>query len=445
MTALKSEDAHTRAKASNTGVIVRGVTVDSPADRAGLCAGDVVTHIDSEPINDFLDFYIASFSPGYSLTVVRGEDEVALKLKRKPMEETGVEIETGPPARCNNRCVFCFVDQLPLGLRAALYLKDEDYRLSFLHGSYLTLTNLSPLDEERILRMHLSPLYVSVHATDEGVRARLLGREHKESILSILDRLGGGGIKFHTQVVVVPGFNDGDVLRRTLSSLCDRHEIILSISIVPVGLTCYRQGLKPLEGVSPARAREMVRYVRVLNTRMRETTGRGLVYASDELLLLSGSPVPAASYYDDYPQIENGVGLLRMLVESTRNLKVPRALEGKRLVFVTGQLAAPHIEEMASILRTGLVDVEVVPVANSLFGPTVTVSGLLPGRDILESVLRVPSCDAVVVPPSMVNSDGITLDDMTVSRMSDALGVPVVVGDYDMKETMKRLDSVFND
>jgi NifB/MoaA-like Fe-S oxidoreductase len=176
---------------------------------------------------------------------------------------------------------------------------------------------------------------------------------------------------------------------------------------------------------------------------MREITGRGMVYVSDELLLLAGSSVPAATYYDDYPQIENGVGLLRMLMESARGLKVPESFKDRRLIFVTGELAAPHIEDQASTLRTGGADIEVVPVANSLFGPTVTVSGLLPGKDILESVLRVQPGDAVVLPPSVVNTDGATLDDMTVSRMSDALGVPVVVGDYDMEETMKRLDVVF--
>jgi putative radical SAM enzyme (TIGR03279 family) len=444
MTALKSGSRRARAEASNTGVIVRNVAADSPAARAGLRTGDTVTHIDSEPVTDFLDFYMASFSTSYRLTVVRGAEELALPLARKPMEETGIEIETGLPRRCNNRCVFCFVDQLPPGLRDALYLKDEDYRLSFLHGSYLTLTNLAPREEERIVSMHLSPLYVSVHATDEGVRAKLLGTEHRESILAILDRLGRRGIRFHTQVVVVPGFNDGEVLEKTLEDLCDRHETVLSVSVVPVGLTCYRQGLEPLECVSPPKARELVRYVKVLNTKTRETAGRGLIYASDEMLLLSGSPVPAASYYDDYPQIENGVGLLRMLVDSTRGLAVPGSMMDKRLVLVTGRLAAPCIKELASVLEGRLGDIEVVSVANSLFGPTVTVSGLIPGRDILEAVLRVPGADAVVLPPNVVNGDGVTLDDMTVSHMSDTLGVPVVVGDYDMKQTMKRLDVVFN-
>ena len=444
MTALKSGSRRMRTQVSNPGVVVRSVAAHSPAARAGLRAGDTITHIDSQPVSDFLDFYIASFSPSYSLRVVREGEDLSVRLKRKQMEETGIEIETGAPRGCNNRCVFCFVDQLPPGLRDALYVKDEDYRLSFLHGNYLTLTNLAPRDEERITRMHLSPLYVSVHATDEGVRARLLGTEHKESILTILDRLGARGIRFHTQVVVVPGFNDGEVLKQTLTNLCDRHETILSVSVVPVGLTCYRQGLEPLKGLSPARARELARYVKVLNTRMRETAGRGLVYASDELLLLGESAIPEPSYYDDYPQIENGVGLLRMLMESTKGLAVPRSARGKRLVFVTGRLAEPHIKEVASVLETKATQVAVVGVANSLFGPTVTVSGLLSGRDILEAVMRVPDSDAVVIPPNVVSADGVMLDDIAVSHLSDALGVPVVVGDYDMKQTMKRLDVVFS-
>jgi putative radical SAM enzyme (TIGR03279 family) len=444
MTALKSGSRPVRAEMSNPGVVVRGVDAGSPAARAGLRAGDRITHIDSQPVSDFLDFYIASFSPGYSLRVLRAREELTVHLKRKRLEETGIEIETGAPRRCNNRCVFCFIDQLPPGLRDALYVKDEDFRLSFLHGNYITLTNLTPHDEDRIARMHLSPLYASVHTTDEAVRARLLGTEPKESILTVLDRLGARGIRFHTQVVVVPGFNGGGILRKTLEDLCDRHETILSVSVVPVGLTSYRQGLEPLESLRPARAAELARYVKVLNARMRDATGRGLVYASDELLLLAGSTIPESSYYDDYPQIENGVGLLRMFMESTKRLAVPQSARGKRLVFVTGRLAEPYVKEVASVLAAKAVEVEVVGVPNSLFGPVVTVSGLLSGKDILEAVLRVPDSDAVVLPPNVVSTDGLTLDDITVSRVSDALGVPVVVGDYDMKQTMKRLDVVFS-
>jgi NifB/MoaA-like Fe-S oxidoreductase len=191
-------------------------------------------------------------------------------------------------------------------------------------------------------------------------------------------------------------------------------------------------------------ADEMVRDVGDLNTRVRASTGRGMVYVSDELVLLAAQDIPPAAYYDDYPQIENGVGLLRMLVDSTRDLDVPRALEGKHLAFITGQLAAPYIKEIVPILSARGVHVDVVPIENSLFGPSVTVSGLLSGKDIADTVRTLPHHDAVVLPPNVVNGDGVTLDDTSIASIGSTLGTRVIVGDYDLDQTMKRLDVVFN-
>jgi putative radical SAM enzyme (TIGR03279 family) len=228
------------------GVRVGSVRVGSPADRAGLAAGDTVVKIDGRPIHDFLDFYVASFGPRHDNKVLRGGASLSLSLVRSRTEDAGAEVTPDRLRACNNRCIFCFVDQLPRGLRRELYFKDEDYRLSFLHGNYLTLTNLIPADERRIREEHLSPLYVSVHSTNEEVRQELLGRTPPESVLRVLKRLARGGVRFHTQVVIVPGYNDGDCLTSTLRDLTGLGRAILSVSVVPVGLTCHRGGLPKL-------------------------------------------------------------------------------------------------------------------------------------------------------------------------------------------------------
>ncbi len=438
MVALKvsRKSAGTR---TSKGVKVSHVRSASPAAKAGLEADDIIAEVNGKKVTDFLDIFVAAFEDCLALKVRRAGKEKNLEVKRVKGQSLGAELEAGKPTVCNNNCVFCFVDQMPRGLRQGLYLKDEDYRFSFLHGNYLTLTNLSPKDEKRIIDMHLWPLYVSVHSTDEDVRARLMGKKPGEDVISILDRLGSEGIGFHTQVVVVPGMNDGVKLGRTLADLCSRHDFILSVSVVPVGLTCHREGLPPLKMVNSALAGEIVAVIQKFQDEMRRATWRGVVYAADELFLLAGLDIPPGSYYDDYPQTDNGVGLMRMLLDSAEGLRLPAALKGKKMAFVTGALAAPHIEKITSTLSKRGLKVDVIAAANRLFGPMVTVSGLLSGKDMLDALPDASEYDAVVLPPNVLNADGVTLDDMTIKDMSDRLGLPVLVGDYDFKETLKRL------
>jgi putative radical SAM enzyme (TIGR03279 family) len=423
------------------GVVVLGVVPRSAAGAAGLRPGDLATAIDRAPIRDFLDFYLASFGPEHSVEIMRAGRRLRLNIDRTGNKDLGVEIDTGRVRRCTNRCVFCFVDQLPPGLRPALYVKDEDYRLSFLHGNYLTLTNLKREDETRIIEHHLSPLYVSVHATDKAVRAALLGRRSGQAILKILKRLAARGTRFHAQIVLVPGRNDGAVLDRTLEDLIDPSAGVLSVAVVPVGLTCHRKGLEALRPVSRASARTTVDQVARLNRASRKRAGRGLVYASDELFIVAGRAIPAAAYYDDFPQMENGVGLVRHLMDQLARVAPPARLRGRRIVLVTAALARLLITRLAAKLRSHEVDARVVPVENNLFGPTVTVSGLLAGRDVLAALRSAPSYDVAVLPPDMVNSGGLTLDDLSVPDLAAAAGAPMVVADYDLKTTLSKVEA----
>lgn len=431
-----------RARARTPGARISKVGPDSPAARAGLAAGDLVTQIDGAPVGDFLDFYLSSFGRRHLLRVVRAGERRDVALVRASGGDTGLEIATGGLRVCGNKCVFCFVDQLPRGLRPALYLKDEDFRLSFLHGNYLTLTNLKAEEEARITAARLSPLYVSVHSTDEAARARLLGRKPSEPILEILTRLGRKGIRFHAQVVVVPGYNDGAALQRTLGDLRALEAFVLSVSVVPVGLTSHRRGLPAVRPVAAEAAGAIARRVATLNASLRRRIGRGMFYASDEMIILGGGAVPAASYYDDFPQIENGVGLVRQLLNQIGHLRVARALRGRKVTLVTGELAEPFLERVARKLRGRGVEARVAAISNSLLGPSVTVSGLIPGRAVVKALRRLPKPDVVVLPPDMLNCDMVTLDDVTLPRLSDRLDTPVILGDHSLRETLARIATV---
>ena len=432
-----------KAKKANkkpAGVVVTAVYEGSPAAGAGFKVGDKILDINGMPIDDFLDLYVASFDQSYVMKYERGGKAMTAEFEREPGQPLGIEVDLDKIHECHNNCVFCFFDQMPKGLRKELYFKDEDYRLSFLHGNYLALTNLTPADEERIVEQRLSPLYVSVHSTHPEVRERLLGNKPPEHVMDTIKRLGEKGIQFHTQIVVVPGYNSGDVLRETIEELVEMDDIILSVGVVPVGLTAHREGLTDLEPVDAELAKDVVRLVRGFNHRMRDRTGNGVVYAADELFIKAGMALPQSPYYDDYPQVENGIGMLRVLLDSAYDVIVPESLREKWITFVTGTLAKPYLVEIAGILRGKGMIANVLAPDNSLFGDIVTVSGLLPGKDVAALKPRLKGFDAVVLPPDMLNADGLTLDGMKVEDLEKELGLPVVPGSLDVGDILDELE-----
>jgi putative radical SAM enzyme (TIGR03279 family) len=428
------------------------VTEGSPAWDAGLRAGDEIIAIDGLPVRDALEFTYLGADDAILVQVRRGADaELACELERTPGEGWGIELPEDPVRCCGNDCLFCFIDQNPRGLRPTLYVKDEDYRLSVLYGNYVTLTNLREWEIERIIAQHLSPLYVSVHATDPAVRRRLIRSRSRANIAGLMRRLGAGGIRMHAQIVLVPGYNDGEVLAATLEDLEGLFPDVASVAIVPVGLTKHRAHLTPLRELSAAQAQGVIDHVALRQERCLRLHGSRIHFLADEIYLLAGAPLPAVAAYEGFPQVENGVGMVRAFDEDLRrrarlfgphgggahDRRGPhrRAPAGKplRVAVVTGTLFGPLLAERlaTALVRTGesaAYRVEVVAAVNELFGTQVTVAGLLSGADIVGELGRREQYDRVVLPCEMFNSDGFTLDHQRPVELARQLACPVQLG-----------------
>ncbi len=401
---------------------------DSIAAELGLQTGDSLLSINGEPLRDLLDYRVQMCAEELLLEIERADGELwDIELEKDADEDLGILLPHPEPTHCGNNCIFCFVHQLPGGLRPTLYVKDEDYRFSFLYGAYVTLTNIDEPSLQRILAQRLSPLYVSVHATDENLRAHMLGRKGP-AILPLLQRLVDGGITVHCQVVVCPGVNDGVRLDQTFSDLLALAPGVASLALVPVGLTGYRQRLPQLRPVSPGEARSLVDWVEARQRECLPRFGTRFVYAADELYLNAGREFPALDCYDDFPQLENGVGLVAQFrSEAQEVLRQASPLQLPVLGVITGVSAAAEIRDFSTRLAalTGI-ELKVFVVRNDFFGGAVTVTGLLAGCDIVNQ-LKGQDLGEVLLLPEIVLREGsdMLLDDMTPSDIERQLGVRV--------------------
>jgi putative radical SAM enzyme (TIGR03279 family) len=411
-----------------------------------LRRGDRLLAINNHVLRDVIDCRFYGAEEHLQLRLRRGETEIIVEAQREYGQELGLDFvqPTFDTTRlCTNACEFCFISQLPEGLRPALYIRDDDYRLSFLSGTFVTLTNLAESDWERLARQRLSPLYVSVHATGPVLRRRMLGREVPD-ILRQLQRLGRLGIHVHAQVVLVPGLNDGQHLERTVFDLAELYPTVESVALVPVGLTRYhRGGCRPY---TPVEARKLLVEAESWRQDYRHRWGVGFLYPADEWYLLAGEPVPSARDYDGFPQLENGIGLVRGLVDDWRAVRGslassrPVAPGEYSLTLVCGTLIAPILMGIADELSslTGL-GIEVIPVVNRFLGRTVTVSGLLTGQDIVCALRGQDLGDVVILPRAMFDALGDrTLDEWTPDRVGEQLGVQIWVAG-DMTEVVGRV------
>lgn len=412
------------------GGVVAAVKAGSIAAKLGLRPGDVLLSINGHTLRDLIDYRFYGAEEELELVVERAGERMIYYAERGYAQELGLEFAapTFDGLRlCNNHCPFCFLKGLPQGLRRSLYIRDDDYRYSFLFGNFITLTNLTEADWDRLAEQRLSPLYVSVHATDLVLRRRILGNPAAPDIVVQLKRLGSLGIQVHAQIVLIPGLNDGPHLARTVDDLAALYPTVQSIAVVPVGLTKYHR--YPFRLYTPEEARPIIAQISAWQREYRHQHGRSLVYVSDEWYLLAGLEVPPAKEYDGFPQLENGVGLTRVLlderVQGTRSKGQGARGKGK-VSLVCGTLIAPVLVSKAAELAE--VEVKVVPVENRFFGPTVTVSGLLTGQDVVEALQGRDLGDVVFLPRAMFDASGeLTLDDMSPAAIEQALGVKIKV------------------
>lgn len=429
---------------------VKSVDPRSPARRAGVRVGETLTHINGHPIVDVLDYKFYSYDPRLELTLRESDGSVrTLRVRKSEGEDLGLEFETYLMDRarsCANHCIFCFVDQMPPGMRPSLYFKDDDARLSFLLGNYLTLTNLSPREVQRIIDLRISPINVSVHTTDRELRAKMLKNPRAGQGIDIMERFAQNSITMNCQIVSCPGVNDGSALDKTLSDLSHMFPAVNSVSVVPVGVTKYRQGLYPLQSYTHKTAAALVDQVEAFAARHLEAHGTRLVWCSDEFYLLAGRELPVEDYFEDFTQLDNGVGMLTLLTKEfgrALDLMEPEELEGTSpFSIATGVSAAPFLAKLVGQAREkcGTMDGRVYPIVNQFFGETITVAGLVTGGDLIEQLRGRELGQRLLIPANMLRSgEKVFLDDVTTDDVERTLGVPVVPvpqDGYDLLDAM---------
>jgi len=420
-----------KPRSCTDGVVVAAVRPRTAAAAAGLRPGDRVLAINGHSLRDAIDFQFHGADERLTLTVDRTGEQQTLRVRRSAGAELGVELDApqaGEIATCANKCVFCFIHQLPKGMRRSLYVKDDDFRLSFLHGNYITLTDLTEAELARIVEQRLSPLYVSVHATDPALRWELLGRPRANAeILPRLERLAKAGIRMHAQIVLCPGLNDGSHLERTVRELAPLHPHVATTTIVPVGLTRHRERLPALRTLTDDEARALVATVANWQSGFLQHLGSRFVFLGDEVYLVAGAPLPDAEAYEGFTVAEDGIGLVRRFEDGVvRSLqRRRRATTSRDVTLVTGTLYGPRLARLVAAIPGSRA--RVVPVPNHFFGGNVSVTGLLTGQDIARQLATRPALGEAVIVPAVAlrDRDGVFLDDMTPGDLAQALGVPV--------------------
>jgi putative radical SAM enzyme (TIGR03279 family) len=408
-------------------VKVSRIEQKSIAEELGILPGTELLTVNGRPLADFLDWEFLTADEELVIEARQPDGEqVIYELERLDGEPLGISLQPPTVRRCANKCEFCFIEGLPPGLRKPLYIRDDDYRLSFAYGNFATLSNVKERDIERILEYRLSPLYVSVHATNHEARKVLLNNPRVPDIKAQLARLTAGGIQFHAQMVVVPGLNDEAVLEESLTDLWNMKEAVLSTAVVPVGLTQFSH-LYTGKGMDRETARTILTQVERWGDRAMRERGETWVFGSDELYMLAERELPGAEHYGEFAQIENGVGSvtsLRMRVADGLGRVARR--DGQRIGVVTGLAMAPLMEPLLERLRDASgAEFKLIVAENSLFGPTITTAGLLVGKDILTALSDRHDLDIALIPAETINEDGVFLDDYTLQAVRDSLPMPI--------------------
>lgn len=436
------------------GGIISVVHENSLAQELELVPGDKIISVNGQELTDIIDLSFALADEEIEMLVKHadGEQEV-IGFEKDIDEELGAEFESAvfnKIRQCANNCYFCFVDQVAPDMRSSLYIKDDDYRLSFLYGNFITMTNLVKQDLDRIKRLHLSPLYVSVHTTNPELRAKMLRQKRAALIMEQLKALNEAQVEYHTQIVLCPGHNDGEELDRTISDIINMRPYALSIGVVPVGLTKFRENCYPLETFDSEGAKKVIEQVRKWQQKMREETGSAFVYLSDEFYLLANEELPSASEYDGFPQLDNGIGLVRNFIEQWKNTEVETKgyEEPIALDIVCGKSVGKIIKDLVAKMPIKNLDVQVLALENDFFGHEVTVTGLLTGQDIIKNLKKSKqnrSRRGIIIPSSALREgEDIFLDDYSLDDIKKAFSDEEVKVADDGADLKKLLTDWYN-
>ncbi len=432
-------------------VKITSVDPASRAEKHGILAGDILLAINDNEINDVLDYRFYLTECMVKLTLLRGGEKIAVTIKKGEYDDIGLEFETplmDEKHSCKNKCIFCFIDQNPEGLRESLYFKDDDSRLSFIHGNYVTLTNMTKKDVERIIKMRISPINVSVHTTNPELRVKMMKNKHSGEVLSYLNDFAEAGLNISAQIVLCKGINDGEELTRSMRDLAALYPAVTSVAVVPAGLTKFREKLYPLTDFSKDEASEVIDMINAFGDSHKAQHGTRLVYAADEFYLKADREIPDTDYYEDYPQLENGVGMIRsfsdefgMALDDVLEFASGRQYD-RTVSLVTGTASYPMLKELSDkleVLCPGL-NINIYKIINNFFGTSITVSGLLTGKDICEQLAGKPLGDELLIPEnSLRHGEDVFLCGMTVGEMSAKLSLPIRTSGSDGYELVEAI------
>ena len=415
---------------------IKDVEKESIAAEIGIKPGDKLVSVNGCGVSDIIDYRFLATDDCVDVVIKRNNKEVAFEIEKHPDDDMGISFVPKQYKSCCNKCVFCYVDQLPAGMRLSLYFRDGDYRLSFLHGNFVTLTNTSWKELERIVRQRLSPIYISIHVTDTETRKFMLGIDFDDHILEKIAYLNENNIEMHSQVVLCPGMNDGDILDNTIEDIWNYRKNVRSMAVVPIGLTKHRDGLTKIDPVTPDYARKMLKNGAKWDKKFPRSDSKRFVYLSDEWYIMAGEPMPEEEYYDEFPQLDNGIGMVREFIRELdkAKMKFPSRLnEPKEITLVTGMLAEGILNEqlLPALEKIENLRVKLLVAKNTFLGESVTTSGLLSAQDIIRTLQEGEPIGEVFLPPRILNTDGFFLDNMRPEDISKVCGIPVQVYNND--------------
>jgi Fe-S oxidoreductase, related to NifB/MoaA family len=435
--------------------IITKVISDGIAEEVGIEVNDVLLSIDGTEIKDIIDYKFLSADEEIVLEIEKPNGEVwEIEVEKEYGEDLGIEFGGGimdKAKSCSNKCIFCFIDQLPKGMRETLYFKDDDSRLSFLQGNFVTLTNMKDEDIDRIIQYHISPINVSVHTTNPELRVQMLNNRFAGNVFERMKKLADAGIVMNAQIVSVPGINNGEELKRTISDLYTLYPQISDVAVVPIGITKFRQGLKHVDTYTEEQSMEEIESVKKLQHIYMKEIGKPFVRLSDEFYLVAGEPIPNEEFYDDYHQIEDGIGMVRCFRDAIDNTleDLDLGVEGS-FSIVTGELAYDELLEASNKIKkkNSMIQLDVYKIKNNYFGETITVAGLLTGTDIIDQMKDIINSKYLILSNNMFrkgyeladSNEQIMLDDIKIKDIELALNVKVIVVDYTGEDLIEKLN-----